>query len=121
MPTLFNNESDIDLYESYLLCDCHGIDHLIRLSYFVDTLGDGSKSIDALEFEMTLNHYLPWHKRLWKAILYIIGRPPRHSYCGLILRRKDVTLLKSFIDNMLAKDAAFGEDASKKIEKIPPA
>jgi len=114
MPALSNSTPDIDCYEIYLLCDCHDLDHLMRLLYWIDTTKDGSKEICFLELEAVLNHYLPWYKRVYKALLYILGKAGKDHYFNVVLRKNDVIQLKSFIDNMLEQDANFAKEAAKK-------
>lgn len=51
----------------YLECGCGGFGHLARIAYFEDDL-------EYAYLNMQLNHYLPWYKRIWYAINYVIGR-----------------------------------------------
>jgi len=116
---------DLDYEELYLLCDCHRLDHLARLSYFIDALPNGQKEICFLDLEMGLKHYLPWYKRWWKAVKYAIGALGYNHYCSIVLRKNEVMTVKSFIDNMLARDVTSTLTtsivAAANLEKLPPA
>ena len=49
----------------YIECACGDMEHVLRLSYFLD---DGELSI---QYHLAL--YQSWHKRIWYAVKYIFG------------------------------------------------
>ena len=52
-------------------CECSSFDHSVRLVLDPDT-GD-------LWLNMRLNTWLPWYRRLWRAIVYVV-RPHGGRY-----------------------------------------
>ena len=73
-------------------CDCHSFHHTVR---FVFDEEDGTLTVD-----VALNSWLPWYRRLWRAIIYVFrpGRSRYGHYDEVILKPQDYARLKQLIE-----------------------
>jgi hypothetical protein len=68
--------------------------HIIRVEHYE---GD-----DFLTLCMMLNVYLPWHKRLWNAIVYVFNPTESNTvYDATLLSANDAYNLSKVIDRFL--------------------
>ena len=77
---------------SYYDCECGDFDHAFRFSVDPD---DGDLTLEA-----RLNIFLPWYKRVWLAILYVLGRSEGYGdghYDVTVVREKDYARLVELI------------------------
>lgn len=52
----------------YIECECSSLEHTMRLNW-----DNESSEEDAVWFDIYLNQYRPWYKRIWPAIQYVFG------------------------------------------------
>jgi hypothetical protein len=66
---IFKSEPNEHKDKSIILqCGCHNIGHLLKIGKFEDE--------EDYYVTVTLDHFLPWYKRLVLGIRYILGRKP---------------------------------------------
>ena len=73
--------NDDDLYTEYLECICTDPHCLVRATIIKDEYPCDPEFY--LEFQV--NHWLPLHKRIWAAMVFVFtGRPPREPWWGSV-------------------------------------
>jgi hypothetical protein len=78
-----------ELYEIEV-CNCSSLEHHL-IFHFDPELG----SNDLMFVNMNLNHYLPWYKRILRAVGYVFGRKSRYGdYDEVVLTREQVERIR---------------------------
>lgn len=81
-----------DLKHVYFDCQCSDFNHVFR---FVLDENDGE-----MWLEMQMNMWLPWYKRIWVALLYVLGM--KSGYHGhfdtTMLRERDYNRLHQLLE-----------------------
>lgn len=75
-------------------CACHSKEHLIAFEYVPDD--------NLLSTHISLNHYLPWYKRIVVAFKYVfsIKRNGHSDWNVWLLHWQDAQRLKTFFDQV---------------------
>lgn len=72
-------------------CQCHYYEHCVRF-----TLDDEDGDVCV---EVRMNHFLPWWKRLWVAVGYVLGFTGPHGHFGdTRLKSDDWARLHNLLD-----------------------
>lgn len=78
------------LTQHYFDCQCSDFNHVFR---FVFDEKDGD-----MWLEVQLNHWLPWHKRVWQAIRYLFAKRQAYGHFDTtMLREEDVARLQALL------------------------
>jgi len=91
---------DIGLERIAFFCECWHPDHNFFVLY--------DRTDDEVTVQVKLNHWLPWYKRVWVALKYILGVTTnsgdydevllsvedRKKLAGVLLRAKEPVMLK---------------------------
>lgn len=87
--------ADHDVHRMAFICSCTQLGHIIHAEY--------SDEDDLMEFSFcySLYQYLPWWKRIWRALGYVFFRrdTARYDYCSL--HPDDATALRNMLDDYL--------------------
>ena|ERR1700748_1755103 len=78
------------------VCDCSEVSHQIILTTW--DFKDGSPS---LELSIKNNIYLPFYKRAWQAIKYVLKIENRSEYDVVLLNNLEVVRLKESLEKYL--------------------
>ena len=70
--------SDRNTAYLYVECDCRSHDHLLR---FYHERGED----DEMGVSIQMSHYLPWWRRAWVALKYLVGADARCHYGDALL------------------------------------
>ncbi|CAB4123163.1 hypothetical protein UFOVP29_322 [uncultured Caudovirales phage] len=81
----------MDVTEIFV-CECHTPEHMLIVS--VHDNGDDEPD---LCLQITANHHLPWHQRIWPAVKYIFGQPNLRWH-DIQLSRKDTGRFLECVD-----------------------
>lgn len=86
----------------YFQCACHSIDCLWAINLQIDKYRPGTKEEyfekDLYVF-MQLNHWMPWYKRLYHGIRYILGmKPLKYSWGETVFQEKDIDRLLALLN-----------------------
>jgi len=77
--------------QHYVECQCSDFNHVVR---FVLDEKDGE-----VWLEVNINPYLPWYKRVWEAVRYVLGmRAAYGHYDVTMLRDEDYVRLHALLD-----------------------
>ncbi len=109
-----------DLQREVFFCECSDPSHIFEFVFSIwdydptkeDKLGIGNCEV---YFQAQLNHYLPWYKRFWLSVKYVLGFYPKPGYShwdGSLLRMKDVIRLRRLLQG-------FEKFVSEHPESIP--
>lgn len=104
-------------YTQYFHCDCHDINHTVRLSYWEDKVyaKESTTGTDVIypevHIELSSTWWEEWYKRVWTSIKYIFNRGDWY-YAGVSLSNKaDVIRLRNMLNESLKQWAS-----SKKVK-----
>jgi hypothetical protein len=87
------------------VCDCSDISHNM-----IFQLWDWGDEAPDLNVNVALNHYLPFHKRIWLAIRYVFGFQSRFGhYDTITIRREDLSRLRAILDEYEKKTDEFND------------
>lgn len=80
----------------FIQCECKSQEHMISVMQFNgDHIADDNK-LGHCVVSMSMNHYLPWYKRMWVGFKYVIGFTEIH-YTETIV---DVRKLKKIVSEL---------------------
>ena len=72
-------DKDIEITE-YFECECYSNNHLMAVKYYKESLSDEQKEKwpeqelwEWISFHVQMSHYLPWYKRIWYGLKFMIG------------------------------------------------
>lgn len=82
----------------YLECACDSDEHTLRFTLDKD---DGE-----IFTSVYLNHWLPWHKRVWLAVRYVFGYRCKYGHWDCtIINREGAKKLRAILDEFERSDA----------------
>lgn len=84
----------------YFECECGCLMHNVRIVWFQDEWMKKHNCEKELYIDIHLNHYLPWYKRIYHAILYIFKSEKCKPYDCVTLSYEEANRLKNFIGNI---------------------
>lgn len=74
--------------KEYFTCECGSFEHTLR--FVLDLDENSNHPVPTIYSEISLNHYLPWYKRLIIGIKYILGGKTGAAYdCWMIDSNSD--------------------------------
>ena len=82
----------------YLECDCHSVEHIVRLSYFKE---------DPVEIylEVHLSNYRSVIKKLWVAIKYVFGYKCAYgSFDCVVLNKEKIEKMRDELNEFLKEN-----------------
>lgn len=78
----------------YLECACDSAEHTLRF-----TLDVVDNEFAEIYVEVQLNQYLPWYKRVYRAVQYIFGYECKYGHFDTtILNNKNIPQLKDILE-----------------------
>ena len=87
----------------YFECECHIPNHLMK----VEILEWKAEVADPNDLQLTisgqLNHYLPFHERVWLGLKYMFGHGNGEWYGTTLYSHKDALRLQSVIEDYLKR------------------
>ena len=87
----------------YIQCACHSIEHLLVASIEDFSTKKHPKDI-MFYFDIQLNHYLPWYKRVFLAIKYAFGfKSSIGHWDNIIIFPEDAVELKNLLVEYIDK------------------
>ncbi len=102
------NDKDIEITE-YFECDCYSNNHLMSVKYYKEGLSDEQKEKwpeqelwEWISFNVQMSPYLPWYKRIWYGLKFMIGLQDHGcSWSETLIEKKEdagrmISLLKKF-------------------------
>jgi len=83
-------------------CDCGDLTHVISVEADVDFFNGFQCS--ELYVSVMMNSYLPWYKRVWLALNYILKRDiARYQYVNImIVKEEDLQTIRDEVEKVLA-------------------
>lgn len=85
----------MNMKKYYVECDCLCFEHVIRLMYDKDK--DKDKKDRELYIDYCLKPFLPWYKRLWNVIIYIIYGENEIFWAETAVNKKKVKKIIKFL------------------------
>ena len=77
-------------------CTCSTFDHNVRF--------ETDNELGSITISVPLNHWLPWWKRLWLAVKYVLGRTERYGHYDTVeLNPHDYDRIRALLDDSLEK------------------
>ena len=102
--------SELKEFNKVQRLDCCGHDwgHFIAVEYDRSEWGDGVWD-DTLTLHVQKDQFLPWYKRLYQAVRYVIGfEATKYHYGETVLTKKTAAILRDtcneFIESPYARD-----------------
>jgi hypothetical protein len=54
-------------------CVCHSFDHNMRMTLDLDEQEEKGRRLPTIFIDVGMSQYLPWYKRVWVGLKYMIG------------------------------------------------
>ncbi len=84
-----------DLQMEPMFCECMSPEHNIRFCFMIDK--DPNRS--EISVDVHMSHYLPWYRRVWLAVKYVLGIETRSHYDTFMMSRVDATRLRGLLED----------------------
>lgn len=98
--------------QEFFVCSCGNWQDMVVVEYdrsdWGEKFDDEHRLDDTLYFHVQMNHFLPWYKRAWRAIMYVFARDAKWIHWSESLVTKDDAIrmreiLTEYIDSPHAR------------------
>jgi hypothetical protein len=100
----------VEQKQEHFHCDCHSLTHIARVTVWEDDTFPPE-----VYFDVAVNHYIPWYKRLPLAIKYLFGIRDM-DYTSVALTDESLSRLKAIVEYGIEKNVEYQNKVLTKSE-----